>query len=587
MKRTGFRIVVAGLAAALTQTGWSLGLGEISLYSYLNEPLSAELTLLETDGLDGADIRLGLASEQEFARLGVERTSLLDTVVFDVRPEGAAMRALLTTEQPLREPYLNFVVEARWPDGRLLREYTLLIDLPPRAMGEASPASPGLAPSVAMPQQNASLDTQHRSESGLYPGGSYLVRNSDTLWRIASAARPAGVTMEQAMLSIVRANPEAFDRENVNGLKSGYSLNLPAADAIVISPMQAKEEVTRQNAAWADPSLEAVPGLKLVADPVPVPVPDQALPAEEASGAVQFSAPDDFGAADQAVADSNASPLDVPSSANFDALLSKVEALERTLLRMEEQLIARDEELAALRAQLLAATVRSEQSRSDRASTTTGLIKTGLPDWVLLGGAGVLISGALAVWWSQRKRALAQFGDQEADTPSVQLAGSVEVVPASGRPDPQIQVADAVVPAETDLADDRPDQSKEMLGVDAPSGAELHPSEPASPGNEDADTFVEDDTPADSGLSLVSVNDVPEAASSSGREEASPREPQLGEDSIYGVETDPVDSKLDLARAYLDMGDEEGARPVLAEVIREGNLAQQAEARELLLRLEV
>jgi len=585
MKRIGFRIVVAGLAAAFTQIGWSLGLGEISLYSYLNEPLSAELTLLETDGLDGADIRLGLASEQEFARLGVERTSLLDTVVFDVQPEGAAMRASLTTEQPLREPYLNFVVEARWPDGRLLREYTVLIDLPPRAMGEVSPASPELAPSVAVPQQNASLDTQQRSESGLYPGGSYLVRNSDTLWRIASAARPAGVTMEQAMLSIVRANPEAFDRENVNGLKSGYSLNLPAADAIVISPIQAKEEVTRQNAAWSDPSLEVVPGLKLVADPVPAP--DQALPAEASSGAVQFSAADDVGGADQAVADPDASLLDVSSSANFDALLSKVEALERNLLRMEEQLIARDEELAALRAQLLAATVRSEQSRSDIASTTAGPIKTGLPDWVLLGGAGVLISGALAVWWSQRKRALAKFGDQEADVPSVQPAGSVETVPTSGRPDRQIQVADTLVPAEIDLADDRPDHSKEMLGVDAPSGTEMRPSEPASPGNEDADTFIEDDTPADSGLSLVPVHDAPEAASLSGRDEASPREPQVCEDSIYGVETDPVDSKLDLARAYLDMGDEEGARPVLAEVIREGNLAQQAEARELLLRLEV
>jgi len=58
------------------------------------------------------------------------------------------------------------------------------------------------------------------------------------------------------------------------------------------------------------------------------------------------------------------------------------------------------------------------------------------------------------------------------------------------------------------------------------------------------------------------------------------------DESIYGVETDPIDSKLDLARAYLDMGDEEGARPVLTEVIRSGNLSQQAEARELLLRLE-
>jgi pilus assembly protein FimV len=58
------------------------------------------------------------------------------------------------------------------------------------------------------------------------------------------------------------------------------------------------------------------------------------------------------------------------------------------------------------------------------------------------------------------------------------------------------------------------------------------------------------------------------------------------DESIHGVETNPVDSKLDLARAYLDMGDEDGARPVLMEVIKEGDLAQQAEARELLLRLE-
>ena len=58
------------------------------------------------------------------------------------------------------------------------------------------------------------------------------------------------------------------------------------------------------------------------------------------------------------------------------------------------------------------------------------------------------------------------------------------------------------------------------------------------------------------------------------------------DESIYGLETNPVDSKLDLARAYLDMGDEDGARPVLMEVIKEGDLAQQAEARELFLRLE-
>jgi pilus assembly protein FimV len=65
-------------------------------------------------------------------------------------------------------------------------------------------------------------------------------------------------------------------------------------------------------------------------------------------------------------------------------------------------------------------------------------------------------------------------------------------------------------------------------------------------------------------------------------------EPAAGEEhaAIYGSETDPMDSQLDLARAYIDMGDEEGARPVLMSVIKEGDLSQQAQARELLLRIE-
>ncbi len=78
-----------------------------------------------------------------------------------------------------------------------------------------------------------------------------------------------------------------------------------------------------------------------------------------------------------------------------------------------------------------------------------------------------------------------------------------------------------------------------------------------------------------SGLSLTPIEPADNAS-----------DPEGSDESIHGAETDPRDSKLDLARAYLDMGDEEGARPVLMEVLKEGNLAQQAEARELLLRLE-
>ncbi|MEL0162864.1 MAG: FimV/HubP family polar landmark protein, partial [Halieaceae bacterium] len=91
---------------------------------------------------------------------------------------------------------------------------------------------------------------------------------------------------------------------------------------------------------------------------------------------------------------------------------------------------------------------------------------------------------------------------------------------------------------------------------------------------------------AEAGLSLVPVSEPSEALSESDTGNSSYQEPVQTEESIYGLETDPIDSKLDLARAYLDMGDEAGARSVLAEVIKEGSLSQQAEARALLLRLE-
>ncbi|HCI87802.1 MAG TPA: peptigoglycan-binding protein LysM, partial [Gammaproteobacteria bacterium] len=101
-------------------------------YSYLNEPFRAEVSLLEADALNDNDVHVDLASDAEFERLGVSRDFFLTRINFQVESDESGRRVVLTTEAPLREPYLDFVVEARWPDGRLLREYTVLIDLPPR-----------------------------------------------------------------------------------------------------------------------------------------------------------------------------------------------------------------------------------------------------------------------------------------------------------------------------------------------------------------------------------------------------------------------------------------------------------------------
>lgn len=609
MKRLIQRTVVAALAALFAHAGWTLGLGNISLRSHLNEPLRAELLLLKADGLDAADIQLGLASQQEFERLGVDRAYFLTGIVFDVQVVDATLVAQMTTKMPLREPYLNFVVEARWPEGRLLREYTLLIDLPP-AMTEATVGISAQRSSreAALPEKRASA-TESSTADVIRPGGNYLVRNADTLWRIASTAKPERITIEQAMLSIVLLNPEAFDRENVNGLKSGYLLNLPTVGDIAISARDARAEVARQNAAWSDPSSGLRPGLTLVADPTPAI--DKALPAAPLTATPVTLPPDEAPIQPDLSVGSPQSSTDMPTSPEFDALLIKVEALERNLQRMEQQLKQRDIELEVLRSQLLAATTKPELpiivTQPEKDSFR----------WLVLGAVGLLIAGALAGWLGQRARSRTQSDGDDGVKHSEQLETPAEMTQEGLLSDPQIRAAKALEEAEVYLAYGRPDQAEEVLSAAFRDGAtsqslvlrllecyleQSHFREAQSllaqieqggdaelieRGSQILTSAGVTRAPEGTGLSLVPVTDNSEEVQSFAEAGVADQESSGTEESIYGLETDPVDSKLDLARAYLDMGDEEGARLVLTEVIREGNLTQQAEARELLLRLEV
>lgn len=668
MKRLILRAVLVAVTTLYAHAGWSLGLGEISLYSYLNEPLRAELLLLETDGLEVADLRLGLAAEQEYERLGVDRAQFLQRLAFDVQVVDAAIQVMLTTELPLREPYLNFVVEARWPEGRLLREYTLLIDLPPTAAEVTAEVLSRPASSEIVRPEKRSSGADADGENEIRPGGSYRVRNSDTLWRIASLAKTENVTIDQAMLAIVRANPHAFDGENVNGLKSGYLLSFPTGARMSIPSREASAEVARQNAAWSNPGRITRPGLKLVADTVPTT--DQPLAVDTEDAVALASVFDEESATPEAAVKRAPPALGIASSPEFDALLIKVEALEQNLLRMEQQLKQRDSELEALRTQLLAATTRSEMSIGFTPASSEEPSRKALPIWLLLGALGLLILGALAVWWSQRGRLSSRSNgvdvmEQPAQSEVLEVAYH-EDLPL----DPQIRAAKALKEADIYFAYGRPDQAEEVLsaafcdGATSPSlvlrllechveqghfeevqslmahihsgtdadliergfqvlrnaGVMLAPapenisgsidvgpasydyggsfdgvpsSEEVLPGSLYTEQAMESGAPVQGERQQGIAANVSDRLLDSPARVSPPSVPGVDrefantEESIYGAETDPVDSKLDLARAYLDMGDEEGARLVLDEVVREGNLSQQAEARELLLRLEL
>ncbi len=258
---------VALLAASLLLPGsvWALGLGEIEVDSALNEKFSGTIELLDAGGLQPSEIIISMASREDFDRVGVERFFFLTTISFEVRSIGGAPTVVVSSSQPISEPYIDFIVEVRWPNGRLLKEFTVLLD--PPTFTEAA-AAPVTAPSQAVTQASDEPQTSAPSPSvtrqttrpsagprpSRFAGDGLMTTRDDTLWKIAERTLPSDrVTVNQQMLAIQRLNREAFIRDNINLLKAGYRLQLPdESQALSLSKNEASLAVADQTNAWRE-----------------------------------------------------------------------------------------------------------------------------------------------------------------------------------------------------------------------------------------------------------------------------------------------------------------------------------------------
>ncbi len=288
------------LACLLTGEVWALGLGDIQLHSALNEPLRAEIQLISATPEELDHLAITIASSETFERYGIDRPLFLRSVAFKVIPSGRTDGNIIrvTSSDPVTEPFLTFLVDANWSRGRLLREYTLLVDPPtfappatqapqavtaptrstpadsgritrspppvaaapvapvptPRSQPSVEPAAePTPQPSPVAPPP-AVADVSRPATAPAFndsPGGDFAVQRGDTLWGIANRIRDDNrLTINQTMLAIYEANPQAFEG-NINRLSAGATLRIPSADEIFsISRGAALSEVQRQHDAW-------------------------------------------------------------------------------------------------------------------------------------------------------------------------------------------------------------------------------------------------------------------------------------------------------------------------------------------------
>ncbi len=255
----------SSLMAALLVGSFSAhaaGLGKLTVYSAIGQPLNAEVAVTATpEELSSLSARI--ASHDAFKEAGIEFMPALTGLRFSVVKSASGQPMLrLTTDAPLNEPFLHFLVELNWTSGRMVREYTFLLD-PPEMLKVAKPAAtvtPAMAEPVVKPAAKpvtpplapvrVELAPPAAAPVAKEPVASEVhVKQGDTLFKIARENLPATISLDQMLVALFNKNRDAFDGDNMNRLRAGKILRVPdAGEATKATPTEARKVVLSQGA---------------------------------------------------------------------------------------------------------------------------------------------------------------------------------------------------------------------------------------------------------------------------------------------------------------------------------------------------
>ncbi|MBN2885998.1 MAG: hypothetical protein JXM75_04730 [Chromatiaceae bacterium] len=232
MSRKLFQASILTLAMA-SPDAFALGLGGLRTQSALNQPFLAEIELLDVKPDELDTLRVMLSSPEEFERAGIERYHFLTRLRFDaeVRPDRQVVMRI-TSQDPIREPYLDFLVTAVWPQGRLIKNYTVLLDPPLTTASRPAPIRAPVAGSSAQPLSPAGAPTGS-STVVFEPGDGFPlvygpVPRGTGVWRLARTKTPPGATVAQTALALYRNNQHAFIQGDINRLLADKTLTIPS-----------------------------------------------------------------------------------------------------------------------------------------------------------------------------------------------------------------------------------------------------------------------------------------------------------------------------------------------------------------------
>ncbi|MEG0185520.1 MAG: FimV/HubP family polar landmark protein [Stenotrophomonas sp.] len=614
-------VLVLGLAL-FSSTAMALGLGNIRVLSKPGQPLLAEIPVITSDLGELDNAKAGLASAATFERVGLAApTGLVGELQFQFAQDRDGRAVIrVTSAAPVQVPSVGFLIEVDWGQGRLVREYSALVSAPEAATAVAEPvieapaaaqsnlivrapeplpelpASAGLVAKPAPTQPVAAAPASRAAAAPVMNSEGQLatVQRGQSLSQIArELSRDSGASLNQTMVALMRANPEAFIRGNINLLKQGAVLRTPAQEELArVDASEAHAIVRDQAAQW-----------RQARAPIPQPAVADAVvaPAKAAAPAVASAAPS--GARLEIAPAVAGAQQTAGMTTGLDAGGEGDMLANEQLQQAKEELATRDAELQELRDRVgeLEKLQKQQQSLiamkdSDLAAAQQQLGEAAKRDgagsfgWIWLGLA-LLVLGALGWVLSRRRKPLPAA--PRADYAAGDLAAAMAVMGAAAvqQPlhmaeidgfDPQDELDTQPLPVAAEvqpepyeepmpawLKTSPPARVEPVLPVAAPAVAhkpvllfeasrnfdviaEPAPAQPEPAAADEADWLAGD---------LAAVTVAPLTPAPAGRE------------------------RLELAIAYLDLGDAQTARTLLQEVAEGGDLHCQAQARELLARL--
>ncbi|MBA5607883.1 pilus assembly protein FimV [Duganella sp. FT3S] len=229
-------------AVLLSPAANAAGLGKLTVLSSLGQPLRAEIELTAVSADEAGALVAKLAPPDAFRAANIDFNPTLLSLRFEVQQRDGRQVIRITSGQPVNEPFVDMLLELNWNGGRLVREYTFLLDpaelratQPAQVAAPARPATPAVqppAPVAAQPAAPSARAPAPEGEKSRQGASQYQVKAGDNLTRIAGQLKPVDVSLDQMLVALYRANPEAFAGKNMNRLKAGRILAVPDADSV-------------------------------------------------------------------------------------------------------------------------------------------------------------------------------------------------------------------------------------------------------------------------------------------------------------------------------------------------------------------